>query len=49
MKIFQAVAKFHAGADEKHEINFHWPYVRPDTEILPRFILRLKKNEIKQL
>ena len=25
MKIFHAVAKSHSGADEKHEINFHWP------------------------
>ena len=29
MKIFHAVAKSHAGADAKHEINFHWPNVIP--------------------
>ena len=27
MKIFHAVAKLDAGADKKHDINFHWPYV----------------------
>ena len=26
MKIFYAAAKLDAGADEKHDINFHWPY-----------------------
>ena len=31
MKIFHSVAKPHAGADEKHEINFHWPN---DTELI---------------
>ena len=25
MKIFHAVPKSHAGADEKHDIKFHWP------------------------
>ena len=25
MKIFHAAAKLDAGADEKHDINFHWP------------------------
>ena len=27
MKIFHAAAKLDAGADEKHDINFHWPYL----------------------
>ena len=27
MKIFHAAAKLDAGADEKHDINFHWPIV----------------------
>ena len=25
MKNFHAADKFHAGGDEKHDINFHWP------------------------
>jgi hypothetical protein len=27
MKNFRAADKTHAGGDEKHDINFHWPYV----------------------
>ena len=27
MKNFRAADKSHAGGDEKHDINFHWPYV----------------------
>jgi hypothetical protein len=26
MKNFHAADKTHAGGDEKHDINFHWPY-----------------------
>ena len=26
MKNFRAADKSHAGGDEKHDINFHWPY-----------------------
>ena len=26
MKNFRAADKFNAGGDEKHDINFHWPY-----------------------
>ena len=26
MKNFRAADKTHAGGDEKHDINFHWPY-----------------------
>jgi hypothetical protein len=26
MKNFRAADKAHAGGDEKHDINFHWPY-----------------------
>jgi hypothetical protein len=26
MKNFRAADKYHAGGDEKHDINFHWPY-----------------------
>jgi hypothetical protein len=26
MKNFRAAVKSHAGGDEKHDINFHWPY-----------------------
>ena len=26
MKNFRAADKSHAGEDEKHDINFHWPY-----------------------
>ena len=28
MKIFHAAAELDTGADEKHDINFHWPYIR---------------------
>ena len=28
MKKFRAADKSHAGGDEKHDINFHWPYCR---------------------
>ena len=28
MKNFRAADKSHAGGDEKHDINFHWPYRR---------------------
>ena len=28
MKNFLAADKAHAGGDEKHDINFHWPYLR---------------------
>jgi hypothetical protein len=28
MKNVRAPDKSHAGGDEKHDINFHWPYVR---------------------
>ena len=28
MKTFHSVAKFHTGADEKHEINFRWPKLK---------------------
>jgi hypothetical protein len=27
MKNFRAADKTHAGGDEKHDINFHWPYM----------------------
>jgi hypothetical protein len=27
MKNFRAADKSHAGGDEKHDINFHWPYL----------------------
>jgi hypothetical protein len=27
MKHFRAADKSHAGGDEKHDINFHWPYI----------------------
>ena len=27
MKNFRAADKTHAGGDEKHDINFHWPYI----------------------
>ena len=27
MKNFRAADKSHAGEDEKHDINFHWPYI----------------------
>jgi hypothetical protein len=27
MNNFRAVDKSHAGGDEKHDINFHWPYI----------------------
>jgi hypothetical protein len=27
MKNFRAADKSHAGGDEKHDINFHWPKV----------------------
>ena len=27
MKNFRAADKTQAGGDEKHDINFHWPYV----------------------
>jgi hypothetical protein len=27
MKNFRAAHKSHAGGDEKHDINFHWPKV----------------------
>ena len=30
MKNFHAVSKSHASADEKHDINFHWPYYTTD-------------------
>jgi hypothetical protein len=30
MKNFRAADKSHAGGDEKHDINFHWPYTRLD-------------------
>jgi hypothetical protein len=26
MKHFRAADKSHAGGDEKHDINFHWPH-----------------------
>ena len=29
MKNFRAADKTHAGGDEKHDINFHWPYGKP--------------------
>ena len=29
MKNFRAADKSHAGGDEKHDINFHWPNARP--------------------
>ena len=32
MKTFYALPKSHAGADEKHDINFHWPYRRDFTQ-----------------
>ena len=28
MKNFRAADKSHAGGDEKHDINFHWPYIK---------------------
>jgi hypothetical protein len=28
MKNFRAADETHAGGDEKHDINFHWPYTR---------------------
>jgi hypothetical protein len=28
MKNFRAADKSHAGGDEKHDINFHWPKVK---------------------
>jgi hypothetical protein len=28
MKNFRAADKSHAGGDEKHDINFHWPYIQ---------------------
>jgi hypothetical protein len=28
MKNFRAADKSHAGGDEKHDINFHWPYMK---------------------
>jgi hypothetical protein len=28
MKNFRAADKTHAGGDEKHDINFHWPYMQ---------------------
>ena len=36
MKNFRAADKTHAGGDEKHDINFHWPYnvVQMSDEIL---------------
>ena len=27
MKIFHVAAKLDAGADKKHDINFHWPNI----------------------
>ena len=27
MKNFRAADKSHAGGDEKHDINFHWPNI----------------------
>jgi hypothetical protein len=29
MKNFRAADKSHVGGDEKHDINFHWPYQKP--------------------
>ena len=28
MKNFRAADNSHAGRDEKHDINFHWPYIK---------------------
>ena len=42
MKIIHAVCKSHAGADEKHDINFHWHYLcctQPVSRIEVRFVI----------
>jgi hypothetical protein len=40
MKNFRAADKFHAGGDEKHDINFHEPYrSRCAVDIIPTCLL----------
>jgi hypothetical protein len=36
VKHFRAADKSHAGGDEKHDINFHWPY-----EVIGEVILKI--------
>jgi hypothetical protein len=33
MKNFRAADKTHAGGDEKHDINFHWPDMQISKEV----------------
>ena len=49
MKNFRAADKSHAGGDEKHDINFHWPYTRLDHAYWTSFANSLELMELSSI
>jgi hypothetical protein len=49
MKHFRAADKFHAGGDEKHDINFHWPKQQFNKHaVTDSKLLKWQKHEVWQ-